>query len=96
MITAMGNLLSSVFEKDGNLICIFSDFSKEQYSVGYKVLSQNYNILKEGKLMESVALAKTDEYIGAFQKLFIRKNELFAFWIDYPNNSMLKFSKWKM
>ena len=96
LITAKGNLLSAVFDENGNINCIYSDFDNQQYYVGYKLLDPKFKILKERKLMGPTPLLKFDEYLGAYQKILIQDNNIFAFWIDYPNNSTLHFSKWKM
>jgi hypothetical protein len=96
LVTATGNLLSAVFDKKGVMHCIYSDFGDQNFFVGYKSLNNKYEVLIEGYLIKPAPLATFDEYLGAFQKLLIRKNELFAFWIDYPNNSTLYYTKWKM
>jgi hypothetical protein len=90
-----GNLLSAVFDKQGNIHCIYSDFGAQQFSVKYKFLNNKYGVLKEDFLMKSTPSSTFNEYLGAYQKLLISKNELFAFWIDYPNNSTLNFTRWK-
>jgi len=94
LITAKGNLLSAVVDQKGNIHCIFSDFSDQQFVVRYKVLNSRYEILKEDVLMQNTLLSTFTEYLGAYQKLLIRDNELYAFWIDYPNNNSLNFTKW--
>jgi len=94
LLTPKGNLLSATFDTKGNLHCIYSDFNDKQFSVLYKSFDQNYNVLHTKNIREPIELARQDEYIGAFQKLLIQKGQYYCFWIDYPNNSELKFSKW--
>lgn len=96
LITQKGNLLSPVFDKKGAIHYIYSDFNNENFFVGYKQLDTKNKIIKEGYLKQPTPLSSFDEYLGAFQKLLIKNNELFAFWIDYPNENKLNFTRWKI
>jgi len=95
MLNTSGNLLSSVFDKKGNIHCIYADFNNQHFYIGYKVLNAQYEVLKEEKLTLPASYT-FNEYLGAYQKLLIHQKELFAFWIDYPGNSTLKFTRFKI
>jgi hypothetical protein len=94
LITPYGNLLSAVFDKKGFLHCIYSNFSDNSFSVGYKKLDNEFKLLQDEYLQKTIPLNGFTEYLGAYQKLLIQDDELFAFWINYPNESSLNFSKW--
>ena len=96
MVSSFGNLTSAAFDKKGNIHCIYSDFNDQKYFAGYKVFNTRFEVLSSSYLLEPTPLTTFKEYLGAYQKLLVRKNELYAFWIDYPDNSTVKFSKWKM
>ncbi|MCD0489147.1 glycoside hydrolase [Pedobacter sp. MC2016-14] len=96
MVTSFGNLTSAAFDEKGNIHCMYSDFSNQKFFVGYKLLDSKFKVLQEENLTSPTPLATFTEYLGAYQKLLIQGNELFAFWIDYHNSSTLKFTKWKM
>lgn len=96
MLTSFGNLTSAAFDETGNIHCIYSDFNDQKYFVGYKLFNTKSEVLKSAYLLEPTPLITFKEYLGAYQKLLIQKKELFAFWIDYPDNSTLKFTKWKI
>jgi hypothetical protein len=95
MVNSFGNLLSSVFDEKGYIHCIYSDFSEQKYSVGYKMMNEKMEVLKTDYVSPPKPLSTFSEYLGAYQKLLISKKELLAWWIDYPEESTLKFSKWK-
>ncbi|PKQ63268.1 hypothetical protein BZG01_16230 [Labilibaculum manganireducens] len=96
LVTEKGNLLSAAFDKQSNIHCIYSDFTDQHFFVKYKSLNSRRKVIKEGYLVNPMPLTTFDEYLGAFQKLLIQKNKIYAFWIDYPNESALYFTKWKM
>ncbi|WP_281631566.1 hypothetical protein [Flavobacterium luteolum] len=93
-ITEKGNLLSTQFDAKGNLHFLYTDYSNDTFSVFYKLFDKNNKIIDQKTIRESAPF-KQEEYIGAFQKLLIQKSEYYCFWIDYVNNSELRFSKWK-
>jgi len=96
MVTSYGNLTSAAFDEIGNIHCIYSDFNDQKFFVGYKLFNPKFEVLKSAYLLEPTPLTNFNEYLGAYQKLIIQKNEFFGFWIDYPNKSTLKFTKWKI
>ncbi|MNK14780.1 hypothetical protein D3C87_329100 [compost metagenome] len=96
MLTSFGNLASATFDEKGNIHCIYSDFTNQHFFVGYKMLDTRYQLLKEENLLKPTSLTTFNEYLGAYQKLVIQDKQLFAFWIDYKDNSTLKFTKWKI
>lgn len=96
LITSTGNLLSTAFGNDGGIHCIYSDFSDQKFSVNYRALNDNYSVAKEMYLAKPIVSNTFKEYLGAYQKILVQNKKLFAFWIDYPNNSTLKFTKWKL
>ena len=96
MVTSFGNLTSAAFDEKGNIHCIYSDFNDQKFFVGYKLFDPKFEVLKSAYLLEPTPLTAFDEYLGAYQKLIIQNKELFAFWIDYPIDSTLKFMKWKI
>lgn len=96
MVTSYGNLTSAAFDEKGNIHCVYSDFNDQKYFVGYKVFNEKFEVLSSSYLLEPIPLLTFKEYLGAYQKLMIQNNELYVFWIDYPNNSTIKFTKWKM
>lgn len=95
-VTPYGNLLSAVFDKKGFLHCIYSNFSDNSFNVGYKKLDKDMKVLQEEYVQKTIPLNGFSEYLGAYQKLLIQDDELFAFWIDYPNENTLNFSKWQI
>ncbi|MNN82496.1 hypothetical protein D3C81_1994350 [compost metagenome] len=96
LITSTGNLLSTAFGNDGGIHCLYSDFIDQKFSVNYRALNDNYSVAKEMYLAKPIVSNTFKEYLGAYQKLLVQNKELFAFWIDYPNNSTLKFTKWEL
>jgi len=96
LITSTGNLLSTAFGNDGGIHCIYSDFSDQKFSVNYRALNDNYSLAKEMYLAKPIVSNTFKEYLGAYQKILVQNKELFAFWIDYPDNSTLRFTKWKL
>lgn len=96
MVTSFGNLLSAEFDDKYNIHCIYSDFKDEKFSVVYKSFDNENRIVKEEFIKSPVELKSFKEYLGAFQKLLIQNNKMFAFWIDYPGNNTLNFSEWKI
>ena len=96
LINSTGNLLSAAYDKNGNIHCIYSDFGDQKFFVGYKYLNSNYEVLKEDYLAQPAPLTTFTEYLGAYQKIIVQNNVVYAFWIDYPNNSTLNFTKWKI
>ena len=94
-ITAFGNQVSAAFDEKGDIHCIYSDFSNQQFFVGYKLFNTAFEVLKSANLSAPKPCANLNEYLGAYQKILIQKNKLYAFWIDYPNNSTIKFTKLK-
>lgn len=95
MICKKGNLLSSVFDKEGNIHAIYTDFGNNKFVVKYNQMNQQYEELKQAILGQETRSVTFKEYLGAYQKLLTRGNEFFAFWIDYANDHTLYFSKWK-
>lgn len=95
MVTSYGNLASAAFDEKGNIHCIYSDFNDQKFFVGYKLFNPKFEVLKSSYLLAPTPLTTFKEYLGAYQKILVQKNELFSFWIDYPGNSTLKFTKWK-
>jgi hypothetical protein len=95
LITTNGNLLSAAVGRNNMVHCIYSDFTDRQFKVLYKAFKSDFTLLQEKTIRSSVGLNEQAEYIGAFQKLLVKKNRRYAFWIDYPGNSSLKFSRWK-
>jgi len=95
LLTSRGNLLSAAFDNRGNIHCLYSDFYDNRFSVSYKSYDQNLEVIKNQIIREPIELIKQDEYIGAFQKLLIQKKQCYCFWIDYPINSSLNFSRLK-
>jgi hypothetical protein len=96
LITEKGNLLSAAFDKQNNIYCIYSDFNNQNFFVKYKSLNSKYELIEERYLSKPEPLTTFDEYLGAFQKLLIQKNKVYTFWVDYPNDSALYFTKWEM
>ena len=96
MLTSFGNLASAAFDENGNIHCIYSDFNNGKFFVAYKVFDANFGILNLSHLLEPTPLADFKEYLGAYQKLLIQDKEVFTFWIDYPNNNVLKYMKLKL
>lgn len=93
MVTSFGNLTSAAFDEKGNIHCIYSDFNDQKYFVGYKVFNTKFEVLRSTYLLAPTPLSTFKEYLGAYQKLLIQKNELYAFWIDYADNNSIKFMK---
>lgn len=96
MVTSFGNLASAAFDKQGHIHCIYSDFTGEKYFVGYKMFDKKFTLLSSSYLLEPKSSTEFKEYLGAYQKLIIQGNDVYAFWIDYPNNSAINFTRWKM
>ncbi|MCI9843578.1 exo-alpha-sialidase [Flavobacterium pectinovorum] len=93
-ITQKGNLLSAHFDQQGDMHILYSDFNDNQFSVLYKSFDQNNSVVNQKTICEPADF-KQQEYIGAFQKLLIQDSQYYCFWIDYTNNSELRFTKWK-
>lgn len=93
-MTEFGNLLSAAFDRKGQIHAIYADFGKQQFQVGYKMLDQKYQLLKQKDLRIAKPFSAFDEYLGAYQKLLVQGKELFAFWIDYPGNNTLNLTRW--
>ncbi len=93
-MTEYGNLLSAAFDRKGNIHAIYTDFGQQQFHIGYKMLDQKYQSLKQKDLLGAKSFSAFDEYLGAYQKLLVQGKELFAFWIDYPGNNTLNLTKW--
>jgi hypothetical protein len=95
MVTLFGNLASAAFDEKGNIHCIYSDFSDQKFFVRYKRFNTKLEVLNSSYLLEPTELNIFKEYLGAYQKIMIQNKKVFTFWIDYPNNSTLNFTKWK-
>ncbi|MFA4867982.1 MAG: sialidase family protein [Pedobacter sp.] len=95
MVTSYGNLASAAFDEKGNIHCIYSDFNDQKFFVGYKLFNPKFEVPKSSYLLAPTPLTTFKEYLGAYQKILVQKDALFSFWIDYPDNSTLKFTKWK-
>lgn len=95
MVTAFGNLASAAFDDKGNIHCIYADFSDQQFSVNYKLFNPAFEVLKSAYLLPPRPYSTFNEYLGAYQRLLIQEKELYAFWIDYPDNSTIKFRNLK-
>jgi len=96
MVTSFGNLASAAFDGKGNIHCIYSDFNDQKFFVRYRVFNTKLEVLHSSYLLEPTALTTFKEYLGAYQKIMIQNKEVFTFWIDYPNNSTLNFTKRKV
>ena len=95
ILTSYGNLASAAFDEKGNIHCIYADFADQQFSVVYKLFNPAFEVLKSAYLLAPRSYATFNEYLGAYQRLLIQNKELYTFWIDYPGNSTIKFSKFK-
>lgn len=96
LVTEYGNLVSAVFDKQNNLHLIASDFINDKFAVNYKILDKDYKVLKDDYVLKPVTLNTFQEYLGAYQKLLLYDNEFYAFWINYPTENSLNFSKWQL
>jgi len=95
VVCKFANLLSAVFDKKGDIHCIYSDFGNEKHAVGYKKMNSQFQVLKESYILPQFTHPDFKEYLGAYQRLLIEDKNLYAFYIDYANNNTLKFAKWK-
>lgn len=95
MLTSYGNLASAAFDEKGNIHCIYANFADQQFSVGYKLFNPAFEVLKSSYLSAPRPYTTFNEYLGAYQRLLIQNGELYAFWIDYLDNSTVKFTKLK-
>lgn len=82
LLSKSGNLLSLTFDSSNNLLCLYSDFENNSYSVVYKKIPMNYEDAK----IKTVYLKKPSniigkrDYFGAFQKiLHIDKKRMLPF-----------------
>jgi hypothetical protein len=95
LLSSRGNLMSAAIDDRGAIHCIYSDYTDRQYEVRYKRFGDGYEVLDDRLLRKSGPL-NTREYIGAYQKLLVQKENLYAFWIDYSGNTTLNFARWIM
>jgi hypothetical protein len=95
LLSSRGNLMSAAIDDRGGIHCICSDYTDRQYEVRYKRFGDGYEVLDDRLLRKSGPL-NTREYIGAYQKLLVQKENLYAFWIDFSGNTTLNFARWIM
>ncbi len=96
LVSENGNLLSTVFDDDGNIVVLFSEFDNNNFSVIVKYYSTSRNkFLNEFYLKKPTAINDKLDYIGAFQKIIKLQDDSFmAFWIDFSDDNKLYLSKW--
>lgn len=96
ILSKKGNLLSANMDEERRIHLIFAEYVDQKYSVEYRIIDTAFNVLNSKRLLEPTGPLTLKEYLGAYQKLLIASGHCYAFWIDYPNEHALKFSKWKI
>jgi len=96
LVSKNGNLLSTVFDEDENLVVLYSEFDNNKFSVIVKHYNTSENrFLDKFYLKEPTVIKDKLDYIGAFQKIIrLEDNRFIAFCIDFSDNNKLYMSKW--
>lgn len=98
LISKSGNLLSLVFDGSNNLLCLYSEFNDDMFSVILKKVPIDNPTEKTRTtyIKEPTKIKGNRDYIGAFQKITRTKNnEYLIFWIDYSKDNKLYCTKWQ-